>query len=222
MQKQHSRPIRVWDLPTRLFHWILAILVAALVFTGLTGRLDLHMLMGQAVLALVLFRVVWGFIGNRYARFSDFLTAPGAVLRYLASLFRPTGERHYGHNPLGGYAVLLMLALVVLQAATGLFTSDDIVVDGPLYSTVPGSVSAQLGTIHRTAFVVLLVVIGLHVTASLFYLLVKKDDLVTPMVTGRKTGPAEADAGRGGHPLLALVVLLICAGVVFGGIAALS
>lgn len=77
MQDQHSLPIRVWDLPTRLFHWALAILVAALVFTGLTGRLDLHMLMGQAVLALVLFRVVWGFIGNRYARFSDFLAGPG-------------------------------------------------------------------------------------------------------------------------------------------------
>ncbi|WP_370156560.1 cytochrome b/b6 domain-containing protein [Ferrovibrio sp.] len=215
--------IRVWDLPTRLFHWLLVILIALLVATGLGGRLDLHMLLGQAVLALVLFRVLWGFAGNRYARFASFVAGPGAVLRYLAGLLRPDQKPgEVGHNPAGGWSVLLMLALVLVQATTGLFTSDDIVVDGPLYPLVSSSIAAQLSTIHRTAFILLLAVIGLHVAASLFYLTVRKQNLIGPMVTGRAEGRAEADAGNGGHPLLALALLLLSGAVVFGGIAILS
>src|SRR3546814_13108141 len=102
------------------------------------------MLLGQAVLALVLFRLVWGFTGNRYARFGSFVTGPGSVLRYAASLFSPAGsQRHVGHNPLGGYAVLVMLALILLQAGSGLFTSDDLVVDAPPDHPVPGRTSRR-------------------------------------------------------------------------------
>ncbi|MFN4310471.1 MAG: cytochrome b/b6 domain-containing protein [Ferrovibrio sp.] len=211
--------IRVWDLPTRLFHWGLVALIVAMVATAWRGKLDLHMTLGQIVLALVLFRLVWGFVGNRYARFGSFVAGPVAALRYLASLFSAQNERHVGHNPLGGYAVLAMLALLLLQAGTGLFTSDDIVTDGPLYSKVSGSTSALLSTIHRTSIWVLLSVIALHVCASLFYLLVKKDNLIGPMLTGRKqAGPAD-DAGGGGHPLLAAIIFALCLAIVFGGIA---
>lgn len=214
--------IRVWDLPTRLFHWTLVALITVMAVSGWTGRLDLHMLLGQAVLALVLFRLLWGFTGNRYARFRSFVTGPGAVLRYLGGLFSPAGTRHVGHNPLGGYAVLVMLALILLQGGTGLFTSDDIVVDGPLYHLVPGRVGSLLSTVHRLGIWALVAVIAVHVMASAFYLLVKKDNLVLPMITGRKRAEAEADAGPGGNPLLALLLLLACLAVVYGGIALLK
>lgn len=214
-----SAIIRVWDLPTRLFHWALVLLVIAMVWTGMTGKLDLHMTLGQAVLSLVLFRLVWGFTGNRYARFAEFVTGPLTCLRYLGSLFSSSGDRHVGHNPAGGYAVLAMLLLLAIQAGSGLFTSDDIVTDGPLFSKVSSSTAALLSTIHRRTIWILLGVIGLHLLANLFYLVVKKNNLIGPMVTGRKLAPRAADAGRGGHPLLALAILAVCAAIVFGGIA---
>lgn len=214
-----SALIRVWDLPTRLFHWVLVLLVMAMVWTGWTGKLDLHMTLGQAVLSLVLFRLVWGFTGNRYARFTEFVSSPLTCLRYLGSLFSASGTRHVGHNPAGGYAILAMLLLLAIQAGSGLFTSDDIVTDGPLFSKVSSSTASLLSTIHRRTIWVLLGVIGLHLLANLFYLVVRKNNLIGPMITGRKLAPRAADAGHGGHPVLALVILAICAVIVFGGIA---
>lgn len=216
-----SAIVKVWDLPTRLFHWTLVLLVIAMVWTGWTGKLDLHMTLGQAVLSLVLFRLVWGFTGNRYARFSEFVTGPLTCLRYLGSLFGSSSDRHVGHNPAGGYAVLAMLLLLAVQAGSGLFTSDDIVTDGPLFSKVSSSTASLLGTIHRRTIWILLGVIGLHLLANLFYLVVKKNNLIGPMVTGRKAAPAAADA-QGGHPLLALMILAVSAAIVFGGIALLK
>jgi len=213
-----SATVKVWDLPTRLFHWTLVLLVIAMVWTGWTGKLDLHMTLGQAVLSLVLFRLVWGFTGNRYARFSEFVAGPMAGLRYLGTLFGRPGPNYVGHNPVGGWAVLAMLGLLALQAGTGLFTSDDIVTDGPLFSKVSGSTAALLGSIHRRAIWVLLAVIAIHLLSSVFYLTIKRENLVTPMITGRKTAPAALEA-QGGHPLLALAILAVCAAVVFGGIA---
>ena len=213
-----SATVKVWDLPTRLFHWTLVLLVIAMVWTGWTGKLDLHMTLGQAVLSLVLFRLVWGFTGNRYARFSEFVAGPMAGLRYLGTLFGRPGPNYVGHNPVGGWAMLAMLGLLALQAGTGLFTSDDIVTDGPLFSKVSGSTAALLGSIHRRAIWVLLAVIAIHLLSSVFYLTIKRENLVTPMITGRKTAPATLEA-QGGHPLLALAILAVCAAVVFGGIA---
>ena len=215
-------PIRVWDLPTRLFHWLLVALITVMAVTGWLGNLGLHMLLGQAVLALILFRLVWGFAGNRYARFRSFITGPARALRYAASLFSPVPDRHVGHNPMGGYAVLAMLALILLQAGTGLFTSDDIFTDGPLRHLVPDSTGDLLSTIHRVGIWALVAVVAIHVLASLFYLLVKKDNLVLPMITGRKRAAATEDAGPGGSPLLAAILLLLCLAVVYGGIALLK
>lgn len=212
------RTIRVWDLPTRVFHWALAALVTGMILTAWQGKLDLHMTLGQVVLSLVLFRLIWGFVGNRHARFADFVAGPMAGLRYLGTLFGRPGPQYLGHNPVGGWAVLAMLALLALQAGTGLFTSDDIVSDGPLYSKVSSSTSALLSTIHRQAVWVLLAVIAVHLLANLFYLLIKNENLVTPMITGRKTAaPASTDA-PGGHPVLAAALLAFCLAVVFGGI----
>lgn len=211
--------IRVWDLPTRLFHWALVGLVIAMVATAWRGKLDLHMTLGQVVLSLVLFRLIWGFTGNRYARFANFVAGPMTGVRYLGTLFGRPGPTYIGHNPVGGYAVLAMLGLLLLQACTGLFTSDDIVTDGPLFSKVSGSTAALLSTIHRKAVWLLLAVIAVHLLATVFYLTVKKENLVTPMVTGRKKDAPAAAEATGGHPLLALVIFALCLATVFGGIA---
>lgn len=216
-----AEPVEVWDLPTRLFHWLLVLLVCLLFYTGLQGKLDLHMKLGQAVLGLLLFRIVWGFIGNRQARFADFIAGPAAAIAYLRSLFGKPGRRYLGHNPVGGYAVLLMLALLLLQATTGLFTSDDIATDGPLYAKVSGALSARLSTLHRWGFDFLLVVIGLHLAANAFYLLVKRENLIGPMLSGRKAvaiaPPAETKAKTAG-PLTALLLFIGCEAAVFGAI----
>jgi len=213
----------IWDLPTRLFHWLLVALVTAMFVTGFTGKLDLHMRLGQATLALVLFRLFWGFIGNAQARFSQFVATPAKALAYARTLLRPDSGRYLGHNPMGGYAVLALLGLVLLQAGSGLFTSDDIATDGPLYNLVSSGTSARLSTIHRLSANALLVVIGLHLAANLFYLLVKKDNLIRPMINGLKPGPAGLYAGgtkpaKGAGNAVALIVFTLCLVLVFGGI----
>ncbi len=227
----NAKTAKVWDLPTRLFHWLLVILVVAMVGTGLTGKLEQHMVIGQALLALLLFRLIWGFVGNRQARFTDFLAGPGAALAYLRGLIgggnKPGhGGGYVGHNPVGGYAVFAMLGLLLLQAVSGLFTSDDFVYDGPLYSLVPSSVGAQMSSIHRITIDAIYIVVGIHLLATLFYLLVKRENLVKPMVTGDKQLPAEQAAAitasaQGPGNLVAAILFALCLAVVFGGIALL-
>jgi len=218
------RQILVWDLPTRVFHWALAIVVTLLILTGLDGKLDWHMKLGQVALALGLFRLIWGFIGNRQARFIDFIAGPRAIIAYLRGLFGKDGPRYLGHNPVGGYAVLAMLGLVLMQATTGLFTTDDIATDGPLYGKVSSAVSGRLTSLHHWGFNALVVVILAHLAANLFYLLVKNDNLVTPMVTGAKdVDPSVAEPEpKGAGPLVALILFAACLTLVFGGVAWLA
>ncbi len=218
------RQILVWDLPTRAFHWLLVVVVTLLIYTGLSGKLDWHMKLGQVAMALGLFRLVWGFIGNRQARFHDFIAGPHAALRYLRGLFGKNGPHYLGHNPLGGYAVLAMLGLVLMQATTGLFTTDDIATDGPLFSKVSSAVSGRMTSLHHWGFNILLTVIIIHLAANAFYLLVKRENLITPMVTGTKdvepnvAQPLPAGAG----PAAALILFAACLALVFGGVAWLA
>jgi len=175
--------VRVWDLPVRLFHWAIVLLVPALWWAAETGRMELHMLLGEIMLGLILFRLLWGLLGSSTARFSGFVKGPRAVLRYLR------GERRYvGHNPLGGWSVLLMLLVLATQVGLGLFASDeDGIHAGPLARHMPDLESAHtLAARHETMFWVLATLIALHVLAILYYRIVKRDDLVTPMVTGRQ------------------------------------
>lgn len=206
------RPVRVWDLPVRVFHWALAMLLVALYLTGEYGRLDLHMKFGQAALVLVVWRVLWGLFGSETALFHRFLKGPAAVLAYARSLLTPHPLPVAGHNPLGGLMVVALLAMVLLQAGTGLFATDDIVVEGPLYHLVSGKTASTLTTIHKTAINVLLVLVAIHVAASLFYLVVKKENLIGPMVTGVKPVPVPIMAPALASPLKALILLLIVAG----------
>jgi cytochrome b len=179
--------VRVWDLPVRLFHWAIVLLVPALWWAAETDRMDLHILLGEIMLGLILFRLFWGLLGSSTARFARFVRGPGAVLRYLR------GERRsFGHNPVGGWSVLVMLLALAVQVGLGLFASDeDGIYAGPLSRHMPDLDSAHaLGERHETMFWVLVALIALHVLAILWYRLVRRDDLVTPMVTGRgRPGP---------------------------------
>ena len=180
--------VRIWDLPVRLFHWAIVLLVPALWWSAETERMDLHMLLGEIMLGLILFRLLWGLLGSSTARFAGFIKGPGAVLRHLR------GERRsFGHNPLGGWSVLVMLLALAVQVGLGLFASDeDGIYAGPLSRHMPDLASAhELAERHETFFWVLVAIIALHVLAILWYRLARREDLVTPMVTGRgRAGPA--------------------------------
>lgn len=210
-----TRPVKVWDLPVRLFHWTLVALVAALWASGEFGELDIHMQLGTGALALVLFRLAWGIVGSRTARFADFVRGPAAILAYL----RTFDHGRIGHNPLGALSVLALLALVLAQAGSGLFTSDDIFTDAPLTHLVSAKTVSLMSSIHRIGFKVLLAVIGLHLAAIAYYRFVKKDDLIRPMITGRKAAPPETAENQGGNPLLALALAALAAALAWGGIA---
>ena len=183
--------VRIWDLPVRLFHWAIVLLVPALWATHEWDLMDIHILLGEIMLGLVLWRLLWGVLGSSTARFAGFVRGPRAVLGYL------TGKsgRSFGHNPLGGWSVVAMLLVLVAQIGVGLFASDeDGIYAGPLSRHMPDLDSAhELVEWHETLFWILVGLIALHVLAILYYLIVKRDDLVTPMVTGRRAA-GENDA----------------------------
>lgn len=234
-----SKPekLRVWDLPVRLFHWLLVLLLVLLWLSGKYGGLDVdltlpggralylanmdvHMLLGQAVLALVLFRLLWGLLGSSTARFNSFVRGPRATIRYLLSMVRSPLSVSPGHNPAGGLMVLLMLGLLLLQGGTGLFASDDIFSEGPLVHLVSGETSAWLTKLHRWSFNLLLATVVLHVAAITYYL-ARGRNLVTAMVTGyqRLDQCATKDAVKlRPAPLWLAGLLLLAAGLLVWGL----
>jgi len=187
--------VKIWDVPVRLAHWSLVVLIAFSWWSGSEGgnMMTYHMWSGYCILTLVLFRLVWGFIGSSPARFSTFVRGPRAVGRYLGTMRRRQASGHPGHNPVGGWSVVLMLASIGVQAGTGLFANDDIMTEGPLYRWVSKATSDLLTSIHHFNFNVLLVLVGLHVAAVPFYLFYKSENLVGAMFTGMKrvAGPME-------------------------------
>ena len=192
--------VLVWDLPTRLFHWILVVCVAVSVVTGNIGGLYMryHEWSGVAILVLVFFRVVWGVFGGRYVRFTAFVAGPGEVAAYARKLFDRDGERHLGHNPLGGWAILAMLAILGTQAGTGLFATDDILTEGPLVHWVGDGLSDLLTRIHHLNKLMLIGLVVVHLSAVTFYYLVKGDNLLVPMLTGYKRWPHSAANAENG------------------------
>jgi cytochrome b len=183
--------VRVWDLPTRLFHLAIVLLVPALWATHELDDMDLHILLGEIMLGLVLFRLTWGVIGSSTARFGQFVRGPVSVARYI----RGRAGEVFGHSPIGGWSVLAMLVLLAVQVGLGLFASDeDNLYSGPLARHVTEETSHILRDRHETVFYILLAVIVLHVAAILYYLVARRDNLVTPMVTGRRVTPAGGGA----------------------------
>jgi cytochrome b len=207
---------RVWDLPTRVFHWAVAALVLAQWCSAEWNLLSMewHFRFGYALLALVLFRIAWGFVGSDSARFSRFLAGPSRVAEYAATLARRAPSAQPGHNPLGGWSVVAMLAALLAQSLTGLFSTDDISLFGPLSERVSADLADRLTAIHKSLTDVLVILIGLHLTAIAWYALWKRDGLVAAMLSGRKrlaVDPALRFAGVG----RALVVFAVCSAAVW-------
>ena len=174
----------VWDLPVRVTHWALVLAVAGCWATHYAGVewFTWHRRLGYTVLVLVTFRIVWGFVGTRHARFASFVRGPRVLLAYL----RERGPATVGHNPLGALSVIALLALLLLQAATGLFANDEIMNMGPFYGWIAPELSNRITSLHRASSEWQLVLIGLHVAAVAFYVRVRRQPLVDAMITGRK------------------------------------
>ncbi|HLH50048.1 MAG TPA: cytochrome b/b6 domain-containing protein [Roseiarcus sp.] len=187
-----DRLVPVWDLPTRLFHWLAVGLIAAAYATWRLDWMVWHARAGYALLALLLFRLLWGCFGGETARFRSFVAPPKAALRYLRRALRGAPERHIGHNPAGGWMVLLLLALMLGQALTGLYVDNDIADEGPLTEFVPAAVANAIAALHDDfLWDALLAAAALHVLAVAAYA-AKGRNLVAPMITGRARAPADA------------------------------
>jgi cytochrome b len=211
--------ILVWDLPLRLFHWLLVLLVVVSVVSAQIGgnAMQIHMLSGYTILTLLLFRILWGFLGSTHARFASFVRGPAAVISYLRGLRRNEPGGHLGHNPAGAWSVILMLAVLLLQVATGLFANDDISTEGPLAKLVSKALSDRITSVHHLNVKLLFVLIGLHLSAVAFYLFYKRENLVKPMLTGFKDAASSAGdaAQKQGKTWLAAALLAACAGCVY-------
>jgi len=212
-----GRGTPVWDLPVRIFHWALVLLVISQIVTASLGgnAMQFHAFGGYAILTLVVFRILWGFFGGTRARFGDFVQRPATVIRYAKSVLRGPYAAHSGHNPLGGWSVLAMLGLLLVQATTGLFANDDVMMEGPLAKHVSDRTSAIATGIHDINAAMLLALITVHIAAVLFYLLAKKDNLIAPMITGRKRFAPSADSASYGSAWLAALLLGCSAAAVY-------
>jgi cytochrome b len=211
--------VPVWDIAVRASHWLgVAAVIAAFVTAKIGGNLMVwHGRAGLAVLGLVVFRVVWGFVGSTHARFADFVRGPAAVRAYLRGEWSGVG-----HNPLGALAVVSLLTLFFVQATTGLFANDDIAFQGYLYPLVDEAVSGRLTGLHKLFEPLLIGLVAVHVVAIGYYLRVKKTNLVKPMITGWKELPGHAAApGRTGSLAAFLFAAAIAAVSVYAASGAL-
>lgn len=208
----------VWDLPVRIMHWGLVVAVAGSFVTQKAPGdwFRFHVWCGYAVLALTVTRILWGFFGTRHARFASFLRGAAATLRYGRSLIVPPYDRHAGHNPLGAWMVVLLLALLAMQATTGLFANDQIMNTGPLFGYVSIVTSDRLTSVHERLEEWILAAIALHVLAALAYLFVRRENLIGPMFTGTKPAAwvAADQAIRGSRLWLAALLFgAVCAAI---------
>lgn len=196
MDERLSQSVRVWDLPVRAFHWLLVALMTTSVATGLAGGNAMlwHMRSGYAILALVVFRILWGVVGSTTARFTDFLHGPRRVIAFAKDLLLRRPTHYLGHNPLGGWMVLALLLSVLFQASSGLFANDDISTEGPLYRYVSKDLSDRLTGLHKLNIKLLYGLVGLHVAAVLYHWLGLGEKLVHAMFTGFKASPPDAQS----------------------------
>ena len=200
--------VRIWDGPIRLFHWALVMLLPLQWWTAEEDMMELHILLGMIVLGLLLFRLTWGVIGSSTARFTSFVRGPRAAIAYLRGRAAPA----IGHNPLGALSVLAMLVVLAGHVTLGLFASDeDGLYSGPLAHLIDYDLSEEAAELHEKSFDLLLVLIGLHLAAIAYYALVRRKNLVGPMITGRGEAP-EGAAALKTAPLWRLSIALAVAG----------
>jgi cytochrome b len=220
-------PVRIWDLPTRLFHWTLLIGIAFSWFCAEVGGnwMEWHERSGIFLLALIVFRMVWGVIGSDTARFAQFVTSPVRAVKHLRELTSKETAFHTGHNPLGAWMVVALVGIVLFQAVTGLFATDDIATEGPLSGMVSGDTSKWLTTVHHWVFNVILLLAAVHVVTVLYYRFFKRTNLIKAMVVGKADWPASQSppAGLRFMPAwMGLLVFGICYALVYFGISWLA
>ncbi|KPH60283.1 MULTISPECIES: cytochrome b/b6 domain-containing protein [Novosphingobium] len=198
----------LWDWPVRIIHWSFALLIPALWWTAENGEMGWHTSIGTILMQLVVIRVLWGFVGSSTARFSSFVRGPGAVLRHLRSQNdTPTA----GHNPAGGWSVVVLLGLMALQIALGLFAGDpDDGTTGPLNHLVSSTAASRVTDLHETVFYLILAMIVLHLAAIVYYRVIKRDNLIAPMITGARAMPA-GTTGMVKAPVWRLIACIVAA-----------
>lgn len=211
--------VRIWDLPTRLFHVLLLVLIAGMYVTANIGNdwMRLHFLMGYAVLGLLFFRIIWGFLGGYWSRFTHFVPTPNGLIQYVSALRHHKSEPAIGHNPLGALSVLALLFSLLLQVFSGFCSDDEISASGPWTALVSNNWVEWATFFHsEIGQVMLLCLIGLHVSSVIFYKWVKREDLITPMIKGDKTLPLDTHASKDTAMtrFFALIVLSACGYVV--------
>ncbi|MEI6893095.1 MAG: cytochrome b/b6 domain-containing protein [Colwellia sp.] len=207
----------IWDLPLRIFHWSFAFTILGCWYTAENkeDHIELHLQLGFIALGLIIFRVIWGFIGPKHARFSQFIPSVSTLYAYIKK-----SDKHKttpGHNPLGALMVILMILLISVQATSGLFINDDIFSSGPYYGSISNSLEKIMSFLHHNTFDFMIAAIILHVSAISFYWCVKKDNLVLPMITGSKTSDQVKSTDAIPHSKLILAVILaaLCVGFVY-------
>ncbi len=188
------RRVLVWDLPVRLFHWLTVALVVALWLTERWNWMGWHVLAGEVLLGLVLFRLLWGLAGSETARFARFLAAPAAALRHLRHVFVREPDREAGHNPAGGWMVVALLGLLLAECLSGVFVNNDVADQGPFTDITPAVVMNLVTDLHAILFQVLVGAAALHVAVIGIYAAAKGQNLVRPMLTGRKLLPVSVPA----------------------------
>ncbi len=217
--REGPREAPVWDRPTRVFHWVLVVLVVVCYLSGRNGRFDIHIPAGQALLVLVAARILWGFAGSASSRFRAFIRPVREIVAYLPTLVRREPDGRAGHNPLGGLSVVAMLLVLVVQASLGLFAVDvDGLNDGPLSFLVSYDAAREAAELHAMVVDGLLILVGLHIAAVLFHLLYKRENLTKAMLTGRGRLAAGQTPPRLVSDRRALLVLVLAAAAVLGGI----
>ena len=208
-----GRKVRVWDGPLRIFHWLLVISVTTALYTGWAGGglIDWHARAGLAIIGLLSFRLAWLLLGSTYARLSTLLCSLLALPQYLRGDWR-----QLGHNPLGVLSVFAMLGMLGWQAVSGLFTNEDIAFTGPLYKLVSSSLSAEMTSLHRLGFWIIIALITVHILAIVLHAVIKKHNLVKPMITGTTEQEyPEQKSAQGGHWLAFMCALAIALGAVY-------
>jgi cytochrome b len=209
--------VLIWDLPLRIFHWLFACTVIASWYTSDQDNdlIDIHMKLGYFALGLLVFRILWGFVGTKHSLFSSFFPTPNRLRLYIADIRNNQIKNSTGHNPLGSLMVFLMIFLISLQAISGLFINDDVFSSGPYYDSVSKEVEQVMMFLHHNVFDFMIAAIGMHLFAIAYYVRIKKQSLILPMITGKKLENLVNVKDKIKHSKILLAVLLVIAVTAF-------
>lgn len=201
----------IWDLPLRIFHWLLVLSIGAAWYTSNQDNnlIEYHLLVGYFSLGLIVFRILWGFLGTTHAKFINFFPSLNKITSYIRSFNQPEPLHYTGHNPLGSLMVFFMLITLFLQAVSGLFMNDDIYTSGPYYGSINSHVESILVYIHRNGFNVILAAIALHIAAVIFYERVKKQAIISSIITGKKSSTLVNKKDSIPHSKIGSAILLV-------------